>query len=54
MNNRTRTSVRDSDLAALAAWCEGALEGANPPPPADAILRLAALILADATREAHL
>ncbi len=52
MNNRT--SVSPTDLSALAAYCEGALEGANPPIPADSILRLAALVLTDATGGARL
>ncbi|WP_314431674.1 hypothetical protein [Microbacterium lacticum] len=48
MNNRT--PVSEADLSALAAFCDGALEGANPPPPADAILRLAASVLAGAAQ----
>lgn len=52
MNNRT--SISSNDLSALAAFCEGALEGANPPIPAEPILRLAALVLAEATGGARL
>ena len=37
-----RTSVSEADLSALAAYCDGALEGANPPLPTGSILRLAA------------
>ncbi len=49
-----RTPVSTTDLTALAAYCDGALEGANPPIPADSILRLAALVLADSTGGARL
>lgn len=47
MNNRTRVSP--TDLSALVAYCEGVLEGADPPIPSDVVLRLAAHVLTNAT-----
>jgi hypothetical protein len=46
----TLSTVSTADLTALAAYIDGELEGAAPPIPADAVLRLAAVVLAGATR----